>query len=410
MALRGFVPQPIYAATSCRENGRNIYANGCMISPFCSCRGSPEFVRELPPAKPYAVPRHVRQIPFMKYIPDILNKIIVDPVRNNLVATMFISGLLLLLLGTVFDNLVVSWIPERSAEFISKTGEAILGAGVFAVILKTSQFTEIFQKYIYEAMYSPVNLKGRESVLERWGHLTRELLKDLLPASHDKATGLLQNQFFNGDSAYHFESHNISYLVEQDRTRSMLTITCTTNSTIVLSPASGSPVFKHTVSLHSPMEDCPIPELVALRFNGKVVDEKTSPELVTCSKDKININIPLNEYADSRSDGDLAVKMERTVKWHQDARTEPFLAGDITRYIKGAVISVKAPKGWKVVFKRFGLGEIPSDHYLQNDGLGFERWTLALPNDLLLPGQGYMIILLQPIGDDTMQECSTETI
>ncbi len=133
--------------------------------------------------------------------------------------------------------------------------------------------------------------------------------------------------------------------------------------------------------------------LISLRLNSKNCN-KTELFKVDANNPKLyKLTFPLKEYAVNSSVGnDRIVKLERVLSWTQNLKVDPYIYANISRYIKGATVKAKVSAGYKLEFVKFGLGELPDNHYVADDGMGFARWQLAEPNCLLLPGQGFIII------------------
>lgn len=66
-------------------------------------------------------------------------------------------------------------------DILVKFASTLLGAGVFAALMKSAQFTEIFQKQIFEVFNDPKKLGEIVDVAKRWNILTAARLKDVLP-------------------------------------------------------------------------------------------------------------------------------------------------------------------------------------------------------------------------------------
>lgn len=316
---------------------------------------------------------------------------IVEPMTNNMAIVLFWLGLFFVFLGAIFGTAIDNWdiTPKGTGEAILKSGSAILGAGVFAVIMKSSQFTNLFQKHIYDVFYDPNNVKDGESISVKWTAITNAMLKGVLPTTYSKASGQIKEQFFNSELEYHFENHCITYDISVDPLTNIATSTHTTRTTIVLSPHAPNPILKQTVEVDGDFE------LSSFYLNDKQCDVQNLYVVDADDETVRKISLPLRDYVTNATDrSDQIVKMERVVKMKQNLTTEPFFASAISRYIKGATITARVSEGYLIHFKKFGLGDLPDNHYDADNGLGFERWQLASSDDLLLPGQGFILIVV----------------
>lgn len=320
---------------------------------------------------------------------DFLQESIAKPLKNNLSSVMFWLGIFFVFIGAIFGEKIDSYkyIPEGTGEAILKGGSAILGAGVFAVIMKSGQFTNLFQKHIYDVFYDPTKVKDSVPIIVKWRIITKALLKFVLPEAHKEAIDLIEKQFFNSELEYHFEEYVISYQVAIDNESKIATIKVITDSNIVLSPNVKNPVLEQSVETDGNFN------LLALRLNGLdckksdlVSNDPNTPTVYT-------LKLPLAEYVSNSVANDRVVSFERVVEWTQDLKVDPYIKVMIHRYIKGAKVRVKVPATHKAYYERFGLGMLEDENYICDDGEGYERWQLAASGSLLLPGQGFIIFV-----------------
>nr|WP_283620138.1 hypothetical protein [Alteromonas macleodii] len=69
--------------------------------------------------------------------------------KQNLIYTMILGGLALMALGT-FLPATAGTVWDKLLSLFLSFGSALIGGGVFAALLKSAQFTELFQKHIFE--------------------------------------------------------------------------------------------------------------------------------------------------------------------------------------------------------------------------------------------------------------------
>lgn len=316
-------------------------------------------------------------------------ELIVKPFKRNLAGAMFWFGLLFVFLGAIFAKEIdlFPFVPNGTGEALLKGGSAILGAGVFAVIMKSSQFTELFQNHISAVFYDPSSVKDGVPLIVKWRLITSALLKEVLPTAHNNAVTLIEQQFFNSEREYHFEDHKITYEITVDIDTSIATVKHQTESIIVLSPHAINPQLDQSIETEGKCD------LISLRLNNKDCNKTELFKADTGNPKLYQLTFPLKDYAVSGSKGnDKIVKLDRVQSWTQDLKADPYIYANISRYIKGATVKAKISDGYKLEFLKFGLGELPDNHYVADDGMGFARWQLAEPNCLLLPGQGFIII------------------
>jgi len=321
---------------------------------------------------------------------EIFHGVIINPVKKNLAAVFFWGGIVMVLVGAALGGAVdkLPFIPLGTGEALLKVGSAILGAGVFAIIMKSSQFVKIFQDHIFDVFYRPETAISGIALKDKWRDITNSMLKEVLPKTHLEASDKIEQQFFDAELMYHFEEYYNSYTITIDKAKNIATIELFSKSTIILSPNSPNPILKQSIETGGEIE------LKALRINDADV-LSDNPFKKDKEDDNKHIHIiPLNKYTEKKEDGVMVARLEKVTKWSQNLSVDPYVKANISRYIKGATIRVKLSNGFKVFFERFGLGNLPKNHYLRDDGEGYERWVLVEPNDLLLPGQGYILMVV----------------
>lgn len=65
----------------------------------------------------------------------------------------------------------------------------------------------------------------------------------------------------------------------------------------------------------------------------------------------------------------------------------------LTRFINGAVIKTRISKGYHIRFINDSIEMANDDPVVDTDG--YLRWVLAVPGKLLLPGQGYTLVIIK---------------
>jgi hypothetical protein len=310
----------------------------------------------------------------------------------NLTQTLIWGGIFLTFVGAIFGNTIDAWhlIPIGTGEALLKTGSAILGAGVFAVILKSSQFTSLFQKHIMDVLYNPANMADKSVLKEKWILLTNEMLKQVLPKAHYDATNQIEKQFLNSELDYHFENHEITYDIQIDASTNIATIKNTTRSTIVLSPNTDEPMFEQVFQNDGKSK------LLKLFLNNENINQ---PDLFIIDSENPNnqiLKFPFKKYGIiSSQNEDTKITLERIIENKQNLADDPCLLTFIKRYSKGFVVKAKVSEGYKIIFDNFSFVDVTKDRYQKDDGDSYERWQLAKPDELLLPNDGYVIVIIK---------------
>jgi len=259
-----------------------------------------------------------------------LGTAIIDPVKSNLTSVLFWGGIFLVFVGATLGEVIDSYkyIPNGMGESILKTGSAILGAGVFAAIMKSGQFTELFQKHIYDVFYDPARVKEAGHLIDKWQTITTALLKDVLPTTYKKAVDSIAEQFFNPELTYHFEAFSTSYCIKIDEANDVMEVENTTCTTIVFSPNEADPIFKQSITADSDDDF----QLVTLLLNDKPIPTDGLYTAKDGDSKEYHLSLPLGEHAAVfAGSNDRVVKLERTTKWKQKFSVEPYIKAESPR-------------------------------------------------------------------------------
>lgn len=310
-------------------------------------------------------------------------------IADNVVGVVILLSLVSIGIGHLISGKPLAWGVDGINEgvWLIEGGKIALGAGVFAVIIKSRQFLGIFKEQIYSVVFAPENYKTRKELAGQWLLFSGHMLKDILPEKYAGATKRILKQFFNEELEYHFEDYVTTYDIKITGPDNV-SVTHTSCGNIICSPHSSTPKIKQYIKSGSSkpialkklfIDESEIPE-----ESWDFVDDPDSPDTkvftyhLNASKQKV-------------------WKFERTYEYEQDLLVEPYFNCNIERYVRGYKVKVKAPSGYNVVFRKYGVGEA-GDLPSKVDGNGYRVWVLSKGNELLIPGQGYIVILVKEGG------------
>ncbi|WP_025595515.1 hypothetical protein [Pseudoduganella sp. UC29_71] len=311
-----------------------------------------------------------------------LKHAIVEPISNNPALTLLAAGLLLYLAGVSKS----AYLSDDWALRLKDLGLAIFSGGVFSCLLKSAQFSALFQKQILTAFYDPAKITDNKILSERWLLMTNSILRGLLPVNYEKAADAIMARFFDDSLDYHFSDFEISYNITVDA-NGKGTVFNTLKADLVISPRRENPIFKQNIESDSATT------LISLMIDNTPVNleqPKPAAEEGKAAR-KFMLELNLREHV---APGKGAVRFERTFKTIQDLHAEPFFSATISRFIKGPVaVRTKITAPYKIRFLSNGIEK--DDPIPVPDGEGYLRWVLAKPGHLLLPGQGYTLIVVK---------------
>lgn len=318
-----------------------------------------------------------------------LAKTFLDPAKRNVPFLMALGGLLMVFTGAIFGEAIESvvFIPRGTGDALQKVGGAILGGGVFAVIMKSAQFSEFFQKCLGDVFYSPGSTVSLPLLKEKWGVLTRALLKDTLPASYHDAAEVIRGKFLDNELEHHFEKYEVTYDFHLDADGKTLNVRHLVRTEVVISPRFESTVISQPNFMEGAMK------LVSLVVDGvslDLTDQKYLSQNPNNPKERV-FSIKLSPSKLTSAEVDRKVGFERIYELQQDISVEPYFIVNFTRYIKGCLVQYRG-RNCQVYFRETGLN---ASKYPEPtvDGEGFSRLIMADRNTLLLPGQGYILIV-----------------
>lgn len=329
--------------------------------------------------------RQTRKSVTVDKIYEFLN-IISKPFRNPVVLFV-LGGFLLVLSGSLFETEIDGfWLfPNGMAEIFVKTGGAVLGAGVFAAIMKSAQFTEVFQRNIHAVFFTPELAVGIEENKRKWRTLTDSIFRKCLTRVHGQATQKISDTYFSSELDYHFEDVKMVYRLELDKTRRYLTVNTTTTSKVVISPDAEPNIWQRITASHT------LPNMTSLIVDQKPYEPKDYFKVSPENEKEMRFDLPYDIY--SKSDNfhnTRSILLQRTVEYKQDIQKDPYLAAGLTRYVVGLEVAIKCVN---CEFHFTTTGSRVMDEPTSYLDRGYHTRILAKKDDLLLPGMGFIIVI-----------------
>lgn len=348
---------------------------------------------------------------------EVINETVVKPIREHAVLAIVAAGVLLYVLGASR----ASWLEPDYSDHAARAGLAIFGAGVCAAIMRSNQFLKIFQDNLHtmlsdpnqrfnqqlqenllavlckpgeeftrhlrhnllEIIYTPPEAADNKQFQDKWEMLTKLLLSRLLLEQSEAATAAIVKSLMDKRQSYYLDDFQTKYRLSiRDDT---ITVTNTMCADVHLAPNCNNHVFSQTI------ESDAAAELLWFTLDNR----KVTPVLERSGRgdeqqgEKLTITVNLEEYLQPQQ---KTIRLERVYQTVQNLRTEPFISATISRFIKGAVIRTRISRGYRVRLIANGIEKC--DPVPEADGGGYIRWDLAKPNVLLLPGQGYTLVII----------------
>jgi hypothetical protein len=193
-----------------------------------------------------------------------------------------------------------------------------------------------------------------------------------------------------GERDYHFEDMVNKFTINIDENTNLAHTVQEMETVIHISPSCEDPVLEHYMSVEAGDKITPI----SLELNGDVIDINEYLKPVDGEPGKYKFAYPLSQKI-TGSDGKRIVKYRRVIAFVQDLSIDPLFGSNLTRYIKGySVIVNMKTEGYKTLFKRYGVSgdSNPKPEKYPEGGV---RWRLANNNDLLLPGESHILVIIK---------------
>jgi hypothetical protein len=348
---------------------------------------------------------------------EMINETVVKPLKEHTVLAIIALGVLFYVLGAS----EASWLKPHYSDHAARAGLAIFGAGVCAAIMRSNQFLRIFQENLHsmlsdpkqrfnqqlqenllavlckpgeeftrhlrdnllEVIYNPPGMADNKQCQDKWEMLTKLLLSRLLLEQSEAATAAIVKSLMAKRQSYYLDDFQTKYRLKIDD--NTITVTNSMCADVHLAPDCNNHVFSQTI------ESDAAAELISFTLDNRKVEPVQERRRRGDGQqgEELTITVNLEQHLQP---GQKTIRLERVYQTVQSLRTEPFISATISRFIKGAVIRTRVSQGYRVRLIANGIEKC--DPIPEPDGGGFIRWDLAKPNVLLLPGQGYTLIII----------------
>lgn len=274
----------------------------------------------------------------------------------------------------------------------------LIAAATLSIIILDGDYRNFLKDFVVSILFEPEKYKNRKDLLSVWEKVTLSLLKNTLPFQNKKAVSIISKKFIEDKKDYHFENVNVNYYfkVVDDK----LEVTQETSALLVISPDVSEPMLEHSVKLRKAAngEEAAEPN-VTLNLNNETVAVPEGLEPIEDDEGFLyKFKYNLKPYL-----SDSKIQYERIRKTTQDLVSDPYIASNFTRYIKGCQIQYYTSDGYMVLFDRLGINSsTETKKYpfeLPNEVTGIsksgQRRVLCAQHDLLLPGEGYILTVVK---------------
>jgi len=185
-----------------------------------------------------------------------------------LVVTLFL-GILFLFLGYTDILPTDEYIVVRN--ICKETGAIIIAGGVFASIVKSSQFSGIFSDLLRNIVYCTEHLEKRKDLELIWEKVSKALCRQKFKDISDDLHNSIKANYLPIDHEYYYKDHNVDIDIEYDAENpGYVFVTESLHTTIISDDTAKIPVvFKGSIPLIQSERNLTTYELTELKVNGK---------------------------------------------------------------------------------------------------------------------------------------------
>lgn len=177
--------------------------------------------------------------PFYKNIPKGIYKYL----------PLFLLGISFLLYSISKHN----WLSDEINLSLNKAAFAIFSSGVFAVVLKSIQFTGIFKEEISSVMLTPKFVENRKDLHVLWGNISKALYRQKFPLISEAIQKRILETYFPTKQEYYFKKFNTTINISE--ISSDFVIKYTQIDDIIIIPEKGKENITYTKSTEVSVND-----------------------------------------------------------------------------------------------------------------------------------------------------------
>lgn len=310
------------------------------------------------------------------------------PGGNYIFFWVVIIAVIFLAIGFALQHHYANGWLSHVAMAIKTASVAVITGSAFTAIIKSGQFSTIFQNHLFRVMYDPINAESVGAVEQSWTQLTDALLKRVLPRSYENASAQIMSSFFDDEIEYHYDNLRVHHTFRIDRANNMAQMETETTARIYLSKSCARPQLKQSVKL---TDGEPLLIYLSLGSSNDLQEEIEyipDPDI----PDKYYLIEDLSKYENVDRDGNSWVEYKKVDQQLLNLNTDPTYILHLKRFTKGMQVTATIEDGMGLAFETI-YDKDAVYRYTGRPGREHE-WTLAPLDGLLLPGHGYTICVV----------------
>ncbi|MBQ4773929.1 hypothetical protein F9U44_20730 [Pectobacterium versatile] len=298
-----------------------------------------------------------------------------ETLSNHLVKLIFSLFLIIIIIAF----LIHSSYPMVS-DLMMKIGPIILGVGIFTGLTRTKFYTDFFQRVIFSVFYTPSENIKPYDLTEKWKILTNAILKNVTEKFYDNGTNKIYTHYLDIKTDYHYSDMEITFLIEL-KDDDIIQIEQTIKNKIIVNESCKEINMEQVfLSYEDHNNGFEVKEIL---INGKPHGEMPTP---TGDKNKAILIISIDTSKSKE------IFIERKFIHRQNVSKDPIFTQEYVRFVQGISVKYKTKKCNVHVYK-MGYNNMIDEKNIYKDSNGFYRVTISEPDDLTLPGQGYILVM-----------------
>ncbi len=296
-------------------------------------------------------------------------------IYNNLFWILLIIGILILYMSTWKTfNLYMQ-------EILEKIGLSVLSSGVFAVVLKSIQFTGIFKTEIEKIVLGTKFIENRNDLPTLWRKVSRSVYNKKFPNISKELENIILTNYFPTDHAYYYKDFLYTLNIEEFTSNKIIKFTQNFSFDVILAKGETEAILDGYFKIDKKPE---LGELINERLFFKVDGEDRLKDVK---------KVPFNNEHDKGYTFKTVVKNKSNFRVETKERREYCINDDnfkifrVSKITEGMNVSISYPQNIDVSFFNVGLVDSFERVHVEHD----RKINRIHRKGLILPYQGFGI-------------------
>lgn len=279
-------------------------------------------------------------------------------------------------------SLLLLWLSEadffipKANELMQKFAFGIFSSGVFAVVLKSIQFSGLFKEEIEKVILGTEFIKNRNDLPQLWKAISQTIYKSKFPAISDILEDRILNTYFPTQKDFYYEDYIVTINIESLTEDLIITYTQTCKYNVILDKDLHDTKLTLKTSVNQ-MESAPDPldEIEFFKIDGEDFTPKEDDSTLEDDAAK-KYTIPLR--------GSGPFKIHSKVKRRYSLTGENYKLFRMTTFTKNMDVTISYPDNVCVSF--FGIGNV---NHWEKQHVEVKNQISRTQKDVILPYQGF---------------------